>query len=130
VLDSAGFENVKKGRGGFTKNPDDNYKFKTPTLYNITDNGFYGHGGTFTSVRDVVVYKNKGISQSTEVADDNLATQFGTIDLTDQEIDNLTAFIETSLRDADLTRYVPETLKSGLCFPVNDVQSQQDLGCN
>ncbi|WP_024768548.1 cytochrome-c peroxidase [Aquimarina macrocephali] len=130
VLDSAGFENVKKGRGGFTKNPNDNYKFKTPTLYNITDNGFYGHGGTFTSVRDVVVYKNKGIPQSTEVTDENLATQFGTIDLTDQEIDNLTAFIETSLRDTDLNRYVPETLKSGLCFPVNDVQSQQDLGCN
>ncbi|WP_101445735.1 cytochrome-c peroxidase [Aquimarina sp. MAR_2010_214] len=130
VLDSAGFENVKKGRGGFTKNPNDDYKFKTPTLYNITDNGFYGHGGTFTSVRDVIVYKNKGIPQSTEVSYENLATQFGTIDLTNQEIDNLTAFIETSLRDTNLTRYVPETLKSGLCFPVNDVQSQQDLGCN
>ncbi|WP_103069139.1 cytochrome-c peroxidase [Aquimarina sediminis] len=130
VLDTEGFEAVKKGRGGFTKKPEDNYKFKTPTLYNLIDNGFYGHGATFTSVKDVIVYKNNGIPQSTEVVEENLATQFGNIDLTDQEIDDLTVFIENSLQDTDLTRYVPETLNSGFCFPTNDVQSQSDLGCN
>ncbi|SHI96476.1 cytochrome-c peroxidase [Aquimarina spongiae] len=130
VLDENGFQNVKKGRGGFTKNPDDDYKFKTPTLYNIADNGFYGHGSTFTSVKEVVRYKNDGVPQSNEVPAENLATQFGTTDLTDQEIDDLTVFIENSLRDPNLTRYVPETINSGLCFPNNDEQSRSDLGCN
>ncbi|WP_438710644.1 cytochrome-c peroxidase [Aquimarina muelleri] len=130
VVANSGFENIKKGRGGFTKNTNDDYKFKTPTLYNLLDNGFYGHGGTFTSVRDVIAYKNKGIPQSTEATVENFASQFGTIDLTDDEINNLTAFIENSLRDSNLTRYVPETLKSGQCFPTNDIQSQIDLGCN
>lgn len=130
VLANAGFENVKKGRGGFTKNTADDYKFKTPTLYNLLDNGFYGHGGTFTSVRDVIAYKNNGVPQSTEATVENLASQFGSIDLTDDEINNLTAFIENSLRDNNLTRYVPDVLKSGQCFPTNDTQSQIDLGCN
>ncbi len=130
ILDNPGFENVKKGRGGFTGKPEDDYKFKTPTLYNVTDNGFYGHGGTFTSIKDVIEYKNNGIPQSTDVIIENLATQFGTIDLTDQEIADMTLFIENSLRDPNLTRYVPEVLNSGFCFPNNDEQSQSDLGCN
>ncbi|MCK8523636.1 cytochrome-c peroxidase [Aquimarina sp. D1M17] len=130
VLDDAGFDGVKKGRGGFTKNPDDNYKFKTPTLYNIVDNGFYGHGGTFTSVKEVVAYKNNGVPQSTEVPSENLASQFGTTNLTEQEINDITAFIESGLRDPNLQRYVPEQVNSGFCFPNNDAQSQSDLGCN
>ncbi|GAA4273310.1 cytochrome c peroxidase [Aquimarina gracilis] len=130
VLDDAGFDNVKKGRGSFTKKSQDNYKFKTPTLYNIVDNGFYGHGGTFTSVKEVVAYKNNGVPQSTEVPAENLAKQFGNINLTDQEIEDITAFIEIGLRDPDLNRYVPETVNSGFCFPNNDEQSQNDLGCN
>ncbi len=130
ILDDLGFDNVKKGRGGFTKIEEDNYKFKTPTLYNLIDNGFYGHGGTFTSVKDVVTYKNNGIQQSTEVPFENLATQFGTINLTDQEIDDITVFIENGLRDPNLRRYVPETINSGFCFPNNDEQSKSDLGCD
>ncbi|WP_025742214.1 cytochrome-c peroxidase [Aquimarina pacifica] len=130
VLKNVDFENVKKGRGGFTKNTNDNYKFKTPTLYNLIDNGFYGHGSTFTSVRDVIAYKNEGIPQSTEVPVENLATQFGTTNLTEEEIDHLTLFIENSLRDPNLNRYVPDAPLSGSCFPNNDRQSKNDLGCN
>ena len=130
VLDDAGFINVKKGRGGFTKNAADDYKFKTPTLYNVIDNGFYGHGGTFTSVKDVIKYKNDGVPESTEVPAGQLAPQFGTTNLTASEIDDLTAFIENGLRDPNLTRYVPESLPSNLCFPNNDTESRTDLGCD
>ena len=42
---------TKRGRGGFTGNSDDNYKFKTPQLYNLKDVGFYGHCASFTSIR-------------------------------------------------------------------------------
>ncbi|RZS99561.1 cytochrome-c peroxidase [Aquimarina brevivitae] len=129
VLDEAGFSNVKKGRGGFTQNSEDDYKFKTPTLYNIIDNGFYGHGGTFTSVKDVIRYKNNGVPESSEVPPTQLAPQFGATNLTDEEMNDLTAFIENGLRDPNLRRYVPETLNSGFCFPNNDAESRVDLGC-
>lgn len=130
VLDNVGFENVEKGRGGFTKIEADNYKFKTPTLYNLVDNnGFYGHGGMFASVKEVIEYKNEGVSQNAEVPLENLAPQFGNISLTKNEIDNLTLFIENGLRDPDLFRYLPETVNSENCFPNNDVASRVDLGC-
>ena len=129
VLNSVNFDEVKRGRGSFTGDPADDYKFKTPTLYNLVDNGFFGHGGTFTSVRDVVVYKNEGVPQSSEVTQENLAIQFGGLNLTEQEINDLTAFIENSLRDPDLIRYVPDAINSGNCFPNNDPQSRIDLGC-
>lgn len=47
-------ETTKKGRGGFTKNPEDDYAFKTPTLYNLKDVRFLGHGGSFTSVKEII----------------------------------------------------------------------------
>ncbi len=130
VVDTEGFENVKKGRGGFTKKKEDDYKFKTPTLYNLADQRFYGHGGTFTSIRDVIVYKNNGIPQNPNVSAENLAPQFGAIDLTDQEIQNLTEFITNALRDPELDRYTPDVLPSGACFPNNDMVSREDLGCS
>ncbi len=130
ILSDVDMDKIKKGRGGFTNNEKDNYKFKTPTLYNIVDNPFYGHGGTFVSVKEVIEYKNKGIPQSTEVTKEKLAPQFGAIYLDDEEINNLTTFIEVSLRDTNLNRYTPKNLKSGNCFPNNDSQSQNDLDCN
>ncbi|AXT52703.1 cytochrome-c peroxidase [Aquimarina sp. BL5] len=130
VLDQSGFENVKKGRGGFTKVTTDDYKFKTPTLYNLIDNGVYGHGGTFTSVREVIEYKIEGVPENTEVPTENLAEQFGDIKLNKTEIDNLVLFIENSLRDPNLSRYVPLTINSGNCFPNNDSASRIDLGCD
>ena len=130
VVDPVGFENVKKGRGGFTKNAADDYKFKTPTLYNLIDSGFFGHGGTFTTIEEVIEYKNDGVAQSSEVPVQNLASQFGTINLTKKEIENLTLFIKNSLRDPNLIRYVPIAVNSGNCFPNNDPQSKTDLGCN
>ena len=130
VLPTIDFEAVKKGRGAFTQNADDNYKFKTPTLYNLAEAGALGHGGTFTTVREVVEYKNEGNKQSSDVPDGQLAEQFGNINLTASEIDDLTAFLENSLRDPDLQRYVPTTINSGNCFPNNADQSRDDLGCN
>ncbi len=50
--------------------------------------------------------------------------------LTEQEVDNLTVFLKTGLRDPNLIRYVPERLPSGLCFPNNDPESRQQLNCD
>ena len=48
---------------------------------------------------------------------------------TEEEINDLVAFIENSLRDPNLIRYVPDTVNSGNCIPNSDNQSNLDLGC-
>ncbi|WP_232817875.1 cytochrome-c peroxidase [Winogradskyella tangerina] len=60
VIDDA----TKRGRGGFTGNSEDDYKFKTPQLYNLKDVNFFGHGGSFQSVKDVIEYKNNAIAEN------------------------------------------------------------------
>ncbi|TXC78610.1 cytochrome-c peroxidase [Luteibaculum oceani] len=123
-------EATKNGRGGFTGNPNDNYKFKVPQLYNLTESPFYGHGGSFRSVESVIRYKNKGIKENPGVPDSQLAETFKPLGLTEEEIVALTDFIENGLKDPNLERLVPSTLPSGNCFPVADPESRNDLGCN
>jgi cytochrome c peroxidase len=118
-----------RGRGGFTANPEDNYKFKVPQLYNLADSPFYGHGSSFYSIREVLEYKNNAISQNPEVPESQLAEEFVPLGLTDAELDDLEAFLTTALRDPDLARYAPESLPSGNCFPNADAVSVADLGC-
>lgn len=118
------------GRGGFTKREADNYKFKVPQLYNLIDSPFYGHGSTFNKIRDVVDYKNEAIPESDAVPSAQLAPAFKPLNLSDDEVDAITTFLTKSLNDFNLRRYVPEDLLSGQCFPNNDPNSQNDLGCN
>lgn len=122
-------DDVRQGRGGFTQRPEDMYKFKTPQLYNLMDSPFYGHGASFPTVREVIVYKNEAVAENALVPESALASEFHPLGLTPAEIDDLTAFVEQALYDADLLRHVPGHLPSGNCFPTNDPQSQIDLGC-
>lgn len=117
------------GRGGFTGNTTDMYKFKVPQLYNVKDSPFEGHGGSFSSVREVVAYKNAGIAENPNVPASQLSPYFIPLNLTEEQIDQIADFIENGLHDNNLIRYVPTNLPSGLCFPNADVQSITDLGC-
>ncbi|MEZ4912538.1 MAG: cytochrome c peroxidase [Chitinophagales bacterium] len=117
------------GRGGFTQNAYDMYKFKVPQLYNLKDSPFFGHGSSFRAVRDVVAYKNAGVPENANVPQSQLAADFKPLGLTETEIDAITAFLLHSLHDPQLHRYEPELLPSGLCFPNNDPASKEDLGC-
>ncbi|MCF8244417.1 MAG: cytochrome-c peroxidase [Saprospiraceae bacterium] len=119
-----------KGRYCFTKNDADLYKFKVPQLYNLADSPFYGHGASFRSVRDVVAFKNKGLKENPNVPESQLAEEFKPLGLTEAEVDDITAFIERGLRDPNLLRYQPLSVRSGHCIPNNDPQSKIDLGCN
>jgi len=96
-------------------------------VYNLLDTDVLGHGASFKTVRDVIEYKNAGVAQN--AAATNLAPEFKPLGLTVSEIDDLTSFVEAGLYDENLKRYVPESVASGNCFPVNDAQSQIDLGC-
>ena len=118
------------GRYSFTKVDADKYKFKVPQLYNLADSPFYGHGSSFRNIRDVIVYKNKAVKENANVPDSQLAEDFKPLGLNDKEIDAITAFIKDALRDPNLLRYQPLSIRSGNCFPNNDPQSRIDLGCN
>lgn len=122
-------EVAHKGRGGFTKDTKDDYKFKVPQLYNLADSPFYGHGASFTSVREVVEYKNAGQAENNAVPDTQLTNELKPLHLSQEDIEDLTVFLERSLRDPDLKRYQPEALPTGNCFPNNDETSKADLGC-
>jgi cytochrome c peroxidase len=128
MRDLSAIENL--GRGGFTGNAADNYKFKTPQLYNLLNSPHYGHGGTFHTVRDVVEYKNDGVKENPNVLDGQLAADFHPLGLDNEQVDAITAFISNGLYDAELMRYEPEELPSGNCFPNADEQSRADLGCD
>ncbi len=117
------------GRASFTGNAADNYKFKTPQLYNLVDSPFFGHGGNFRSVREVIEYKNAGIPQNATVPASQLASEFVPLGLTEDEVSDLVAFVEGALYDPALSRYVPSSLPSGNCLVVNDVRSRSESGC-
>lgn len=117
------------GRASFTNHPGDFYKFKVPQLYNLADSPFYGHGSSFTSIKEVLNYKNLAEAENPNVLSSQLPKDFRPLNLSEEEIDQLTTFLEVSLRDPDLERYQPPHILSGNCFPNNDQQSTQDLGC-
>ncbi len=117
------------GRGGFTKRPEDMYKFKVPQLYNLFGGSHFFHGSSKRSLRDVVAYFNAGVPENPRVPAQQLAGQFHPLDLSPQEVDDLVLFLERSLFDREMSRFVPTSLPSGNCFPNNDIQSRQDLGC-
>lgn len=121
---------TKRGRGGFTGNTEDDYKFKTPQLYNLKDVTFFGHGGSFQSVQEVIQYKNNAVAENQTVPATQLSSMFQPLNLSDAQIEAITAFVENALYDSNLQRYVPETLPSGNCFPNADTVSSQDMGCD
>lgn len=119
-----------KGRGGFTGNSDDDYKFKVPGIYNMADTPFYFHGSSKRSLTDLVEYKNDAVGENPRVAQEKISEKFEPLNLTVLEKQRLVAFLENALRDPSLTRYYPESVPSGQnCFPNFDSQSQIDQGC-
>lgn len=117
------------GRGSFTGMSEDMHKFKVPQLYNLGDAPFYFHGSSKFSLEDVVEYFNLGVPENPRIPSEQISPVFKPLNLTDQEKADLVEFLRTGLQDPHLERYVPDSVKSGNCFPNNDLFSQIDLGC-
>jgi len=70
--------------------------FKTPTLRNIALTSPYMHDGSIETLRDVVVhYNNGGVTNEGDPVNDFLSGGIRPLELSDQEIDDLVAFMES-----------------------------------
>lgn len=118
------------GRGGFTGDAEDMFKFKVPQIYNMKQSPFYFHGSSHHSLASVVEYFNEGIPENDRVSKENISPYFHPLNLTEQEKTDLVKFLEDGLYDPNLQRYVPDATLSGNCFPNNDPLSRAHLGCD
>jgi cytochrome c peroxidase len=70
--------------------------FKTPTLRNVAKTAPYMHDGSMKTLREVVEhYNNGGVTPKDAPANAFLSGGIRPLNLTDQEIDDLVAFMET-----------------------------------
>lgn len=118
-----------KGRASFTMRDEDLYKFKVPSIYNMSDTEFYFHGASKFSLKELLDYKNLAVSENPNVPNSLLSEKFEPLHLNDTEIQQLEDFLAISIRDPNLTRYKPTSVPSGQCFPNADQASLRDLGC-
>ncbi len=89
------------GLGKITGNPNDNGKFKTPTLRNVEFTAPYMHDGRFQTLEEVVEFYTSGVTISPTI--DPLMTKVnGRADLTDQDKADLVAFLK-ALSDSKFT---------------------------
>ena len=128
------------GRGAITNNPEDNFKFRTPSLRNIELEAPYFHNGAFAKLEDAVRHHLDPKASLARYDDsqvepehvgtfqDDLATIFSlwsTVSprleitgepLNDDEINNLMAFLSALTDPGSLNKLdaVPDRLPSGL----------------
>lgn len=97
---------VDRGLGGFLDDPDQYGKFKVPTLRNVGLSAPYSHNGYFPTLKSIVSFKNtRDVAdwEDPEVFDNLNITDIGNLGLTDQEVDDIVAFLMT-LTDNDRNR--------------------------
>lgn len=84
------------GRFAITDSLDELGAFKTSTLRNVAVTAPFMHDGSLATLRDVVEhYNNGGITRKTDSVNDFLSGGIRPLDLTDDEIADLVAFLET-----------------------------------
>ncbi len=92
------------GRLAVTRGFDDIGAFKTPTLRNVALTAPYMHDGSLKTLKDVVVhYNNGGVTKKGQKVNDFLSGGIRPLELTDREVDDLVAFME-SLTSHELLR--------------------------
>ncbi len=84
------------GRFAITNQVDELGAFKTPTLRNIAVTGPYMHDGSQKTLKETVVhYNNGGVTQKDDPVNDFLSGGIRPLDLSDQQVDDLVAFMES-----------------------------------
>jgi len=83
------------GRFAVSETFDDLGGFKTPTMRNVAVTAPYMHDGSIATLREVVEhYNNGGVTNEGDRVNDFLSGGIRALNLTDQQIDDLVAFME------------------------------------
>lgn len=108
-----------RGRQEITGLETDAFEFRTLTLRQLRDGRNFMHNALFTSVKEVVEYFNAGLPQDpTAGAALTLSRRFTNprgdgfprgLGLSDQEVDDLTDFLENALYDPAFSRFDPQS---------------------
>lgn len=98
------------GRYEISQNPADRWKYKTPSLRNIALTAPYMHNGSLATLTDVVRFYNQG-----GIANENLDPLIKRLQLTDSEIHDLVAFLQ-SLTGSN----VAELVSDAYAAPIGD----------
>jgi len=116
---------LDEGRREITFRDGDAFKFRTLTLRQLRDAKFFFHNGSLTSVKDVVRYFNAGVPQNAQAAAASTFTRRFSqprgpgsprgLGLSEDQVDDLTDFIENALYDPAFVHFDPgsstDTLK-------------------
>ena len=83
------------GRFAISRKLDDIGSFKTPTLRNVAKTAPYMHDGSLATLREVMEhYNNGGVTEPGDPVNDFLSSGIRPLNLNDEEIDALVAFME------------------------------------
>jgi cytochrome c peroxidase len=97
-LNPNGTKFVDLGLGGVVNKPEENGKFRVPSLRNVAVTAPYMHNGIFKTLRQVVVFYNTrdvGPWPAPEVPQNVNHEELGNLGLTEQEVDDIVAFLST-----------------------------------
>ncbi len=100
------------GRYEVTQKPEDRWKYKTPSLRNVSLTAPYMHNGVFTTLQQVVEFYNRG-----GIANENLDPLIKPLNLTALEVADLTAFLDSLTGDN-----VKELVADAFAAPIGDIQ--------
>src|SRR5262249_49421702 len=122
---------LDEGRREITVRDSDAFKFRTLTLRQLKDAKFFFHNGSFTNVKDVVRYFNAGVPQNAQAAAaSTFTTRFSHprgpgsrpgLGLSDDQVDDLTDFIENALYDPAFVHFDPNSTTDTIKLNERDV---------
>ena len=96
-----------------TEDPNDRWKYRTPSLRNVALTAPYMHNGSLLTLRDVIEFYNQG-----GIPNELLSPLIRPLNLTDTEIDDLAAFLK-SLTGGNVSILVEDAFAA----PIGDISA-------
>ena len=79
-----------------TQDPNDRWKFRTPSLRNSEITGPYMHNGSLASLKDVVEFYNQGgVKEVGKMKNENISPLMFPLNLTETEVNQVVEFLKT-----------------------------------
>jgi cytochrome c peroxidase len=100
------------GRYEVTQNPQDRWRYKTPSLRNVSLTAPYMHNGIYATLREVVEFYNSG-----GIANENLDPLIKPLYLKATEVDELVLFLQALTGDN-----TQELVSDAFAVPIGDSQ--------